>query len=51
MHDLEEQFNCIFEYDTVNNIIHVDLIEEYGENEGLFLSDENYLNDLNINFL
>ena len=48
MHDLEEQFNCIFEYDTVNNIIHVDLIEEYGENEGLFLSDENYLNDLNI---
>ena len=40
MHDLEEQFNCIFEYDTINNIIHVDLIEEYEENEGLFLSDE-----------
>lgn len=46
--DLENQFNCYFIFDTVNNYINIydASINEYGEDTNIVISDENYLKSL-----
>lgn len=43
---LQKDYNCVFIFDTVNNIIDIYSASEYGENTGIVLSDENFIKDL-----
>lgn len=46
---IEQQYLCIFLYDTVNKKISIKYIDEIGENKGLFIDEKNYLNKINKN--
>jgi hypothetical protein len=44
--NLQEQYNCFFIFNTVNNTIAIYSAEEYGELTDIVISDENYLRSL-----
>lgn len=44
--DLEEEFECIFQYDTVNKTIEIYTKDEIGTNYDVVLSDENVVNEI-----
>jgi hypothetical protein len=44
--DLESKFNCIFEFDNVNMILNIHSLTEYGNDTGLYISEENLMKNL-----
>ena len=48
VNELAGYFNCIFQFDTVNNVINVYRIESIGKNTKIFLSFRNVENEVNI---
>jgi len=46
---LQTKFDCLFQFDTVNKEFSVYKLDELGQNKGLYISDENYIQSLTKN--
>ena len=46
IHDCMAIFNCVFFFDTVNNMIYVYDVSEVGGNQGIVISDENFISNI-----
>ena len=45
--EVQKTFGCLFKYDTINKIIDVYKNDQLGTNQGLLISDYNFINNLN----
>jgi len=43
---LQTSFDCLFQFDTVNKKFNIYKLSELGQNKGLYISDENYIENL-----
>lgn len=43
INDVQNTFDCIFEFDTVNQLINVKKLTSLGNDKGLFISEKNYI--------
>lgn len=43
---LEKDFNCIFQFDNINNLINIYTTDEIGSNTGLVLSHDNFMQNI-----
>src|SRR5690606_20954538 len=52
LNKVQSTYDCVFEFDTINNEINVKKFSSIGLNKGLFISDKNYIKSLEqeINF-
>lgn len=46
--DVATELECVFMFDSVNRVISVYAIEEYGENTGVYISPENYADSITV---
>jgi len=46
--DVAQAFRCIFDFDTIHNIINVYSIEDYGKNTNIYLSFERFIQELKV---
>lgn len=45
--DVQKSFSCVFQFDTIKKEINVYETKQLGVNQGIYLSDENFINELN----
>ena len=46
--DIATELECVFLFDSVNRVISVYAIDEYGENTGVYISPENYAESITV---
>lgn len=49
-YEIQESFQCVFVYNTVNKSIDILPIERIGQNRGLFITEENYITKFDEEF-
>lgn len=45
--EIQKTFGCLFKYDTINKVIDIYEVTQLGKNQGLYISDRNFINNLN----
>lgn len=45
--EVQRTYDCLFRFDTVNKVIDVYEITQLGDHKGLYISDENFISNLN----
>lgn len=46
--DVAQAFRCIFDFDTIHNIINVYAIDDYGRNTNIYLSFEHFIQEVKV---
>ncbi len=46
--DVAQAFRCIFDFDTIHNIINVYSIDDYGKNTNIYLSFEHFVQEVKV---
>ena len=46
LQDVQQTFGCLFRFDTINKVIDAYEVAQLGKNQGLYISDKNFLNSL-----
>ena len=44
--EIQKTFGCLFKYDTINKVIDIYEVTQLGKNQGLYISDRNFINSL-----
>ena len=47
MIEIQSSFSCLFKFNTIDKIIDIYEVTQLGKNQGLYISDNNYINSLN----
>ena len=48
VNDVAQAFRCIFDFDTIHNVINVYDLETYGRNTNIYLSFERFIQEINV---
>ncbi|WIV10547.1 phage tail protein [Proteiniborus sp. MB09-C3] len=46
LQETQKSFECLFKFDTINKIINIYEVSELGNNQGLYISDKNFIETL-----
>ena len=46
LQDVQQTFGCLFRFDTINKVIDAYEVAQLGKNQGLYISDKNFLSSL-----